>query len=55
MSSPRRRPVNAAVRKIAASCSDSAARTSAQTSSGEKTSIAVDARNRGFSTSAIGL
>ena len=43
-SSPRRKPVNAAVRKSAASCSDSAARTSAQTSSGEKTSIVVVAR-----------
>jgi len=49
-SSPRRRPVNAAVRNIAASCSLSAARTSAHTSSGENTSIAEDARWRGFST-----
>jgi hypothetical protein len=33
--SPRRKPANAAVRKIAASCSSAAARTSAQASSGE--------------------
>ena len=37
MSSPGRKPVNAAVRKIAASCSESAARTRAKASSGEKT------------------
>ena len=55
ISSPRRRPVKAAVRKIAPSCSDTAARTSAQISSGAKTSIAVQERCRGFSTSAIGL
>jgi len=36
-SSPRRRPVNAAVRKIAPSSSSAAVRTSARTSSGEKT------------------
>jgi hypothetical protein len=36
-SSPRRSPVNAAVRKIAASVSEAAARTRLHTSSGEKT------------------
>ena len=55
MSSPWRRPVKAAVRKIAASCSESAARTSAMISSGEKTLISVREAVRGFSTSATGF
>ena len=47
--------MKAAVRKIAASCSESAARTSAQISSGESTSISTLLRTRGRSTSSIGL
>jgi hypothetical protein len=47
--------VNAAVRNRAASCSESAALTSAQTSSGEKTSMSLFAANGGFSTSATGF
>jgi hypothetical protein len=47
--------VKAAVRKIAASCSEVAARTSAWTSSGLKTSIAPGEASRGFSTFAAGL
>jgi hypothetical protein len=39
MSSPRRNPVKAAVRKIAPSCSLAAARTTAKISSGENTSM----------------
>ena len=50
-----RKPVKAAVRKIAASCSDAAARTSAQTSSGLSTSISPPRGWLGFSTSATGL
>ncbi len=50
-----RRPVNAAVRKVAESCSDAAARTSAQTSSGENTSISPLRRSGNFSTSAAAL
>jgi hypothetical protein len=40
---------------IAASCSDDPARTSAITSSGEKTSMSPLRRNAGLSTSAAGL
>jgi hypothetical protein len=48
ISSPLRRPVNAAVRKIAASCSLAAARTSAHTSSGLKTSMSGGAARESF-------
>lgn len=44
--------MKAAVRTSAASCSSAAARTSAITSSGEKTSIAAHAAGRGFSSPA---
>ena len=54
-SSPGRRPVNAAVRKIAASCSEAAARTSAQTSSGENTWISPLRESAGLSTPAAAL
>ena len=45
----------AAVRKIAPSCSDAAARTSAQTSSGENTSMSPLAPQRWRSTVATGF
>ena len=50
-----RRPVNAAVRNTAPSCGEPAARTRAQTSSGENTSMSPLRSSGGFSTSATGL
>jgi cytochrome oxidase Cu insertion factor (SCO1/SenC/PrrC family) len=52
---PRDKPETAAAKKIAVSCSDPAARTSAHTSSGENTSRSSETRNRGRSTLAAGL
>ncbi len=55
ISSPRRSPVNAAVRKMAPSCAEAAARTSASTSSGENTSRSPLTRSGWRSTAATGL